>query len=401
MKRPMPRLLSRYLFGDLIPSFGVGLLAFTLVLLLEKVMRIVEWIVRKGVSVTEVLKIFGCLLPNFFVFTLPTALLLSVLLTFSRIQSDNEMYALKACGVSLYRLLPPVYAFGAFVTAVSLFLTGWAGPYAARTFQSMFYSMATQNIFVGLKERVFFDSLPGFVFYVESVLPEQNEIKGVFIADQNLADRPIYYFAEEGRIHGNPETGIITVVLKNGTIHHLERSRGVYQLVHFDTYRVKVNVGAMLASHAGKGQKRHMEGMTLPELRRKIRQGAATEQKARKLRLHYDRRLALPFAALVFCTLGVPLALLSQQAGRYTGFSLSIVVMLLYFVLMQAGSGLTFGGTIPAFVGAWFPNLILGAMGIYLTWKKAEEKPSRILEAYAQFTRDLQIAVHRRFGGSP
>ena len=119
----MPLLLSRYLLGDLIPSFGVGLLAFTVVLLMEKVMRIVDWIVRQGVSVAAVLKIFGCLLPSFFVFTLPMALLLSVLLTFSRIQSDNEMYALKACGVSLYRLLPPVYAFGLFVSALSLFLT--------------------------------------------------------------------------------------------------------------------------------------------------------------------------------------------------------------------------------------------------------------------------------------
>ena len=401
MKPPMPRLLSRYLLGDLIPSFGVGLLAFTLVLLMEKVMRIVEWIVRKGVSIADVLKIFGCLLPNFFVFTLPTALLLSVLLTFSRIQSDNEMYALKACGVSLYRLLPSVYAFGAFVTAVSLFLTGWAGPQTTRTFQSMFYSMATQNLFVGLKERVFFDSLPGFVLYVENVVPEQNTVKGVFIADQNLSDKPIYYFAEEGKIHGNAETGIITLVLKNGTIHHLERTRGVYQLIRFCTYRVKVNVGAMVMSHTVKGQKRHMEEMTLPELRKKIREGAVEEKKARKLRLHYYRRLALPFAALVFCTLGVPLALLSQQAGRYTGFSLSIVVMLLFFVLMQAGSGLTFGGYIPAFVGAWFPNLILGTMGIYLTWKKAEEKPSKILEAYAQLTRDLREAVHRRFGGRP
>lgn len=92
----MPLLLFRFLLGDLVPSFGVGLLAFTLVLLMEKVMRIVEWIVRKGVSVTDVFKIFGCLLPSFFVFTLPMALLLGVLLTFSRIQSENEMYALKA-----------------------------------------------------------------------------------------------------------------------------------------------------------------------------------------------------------------------------------------------------------------------------------------------------------------
>jgi lipopolysaccharide export system permease protein len=393
----MPLLLSRYLLGDLIPSFGVGLLAFTLVLLMEKVMRIVDWIVRQGVSVAAVLKIFGCLLPSFFVFTLPMAVLLSVLLTFSRIQSDNEMYALKACGVSLYRLLPPVYAFGLFVSALSLFLTGWAGPQSTRTFQSMFYSIATQNLFVGLKERVFFDALPNFVLYVEKVVPEKNAIKGVFISDQTLSDLPVYYFAEEGEVRGNAEMGTITLRLKNGAIHRSEGTQGVYQVVRFERYRVKVNVGQMLMPRADKGRKRQMEEMTLPELRQEIMKGGHEEKEGRKLLLNYHQRLAFPCAALVFCALGVPLALLSQQAVRYTGFSLSIVVMLLFFILMQLGSGLTFAGHIPPLLGAWLPNLILGTLGGYLTWRKAEEKPLKVLDAYAQLIRDIQEAVQRRF----
>ena len=394
----MPLLLSRLLLGDLIPSFGIGLLAFTMVLLMEKVMRIVEWIVRKGVSVTDVFKIFGCLLPSFFVFTLPMALLLSVLLTFSRIQSDNEMYALNTCGVSLYRLLPPVYAFGIFISAVSLFLTGWAGPHSTRTFQSIFYSMATQNLFVGLKERVFFDALPNFVLYVENVVPEQSLVKGVFISDQTLTEQPVYYFAEEGEVHGNAEKGTIALLLKNGAIHRMGDNPGVYQVARFERYRVKINIGRMLMPHGVvKGRKRDMEELTLPELRKEILEGTHDEKEALKLGMNYHRRLAFPFAAIVFCTLGVPLALLSQQAVRYTGFSLSIVVMLLFFVLMQLGSGLTFTGYIPASLGAWLPNLVLGTMGVYLTWRKAEEKPLKVLDGYAQLVRDLQEAVQRRF----
>jgi lipopolysaccharide export system permease protein len=396
----MPRLLSRYLLGDLIPSLGIGLLAFTLVLLMEKVMRIVEWIVLKGVSVADVLTIFACLLPGFFVFTLPTALLLSVLLTFSRIQSDHENYALKACGVSLYRLLPPVYALGVVVSAVSLWLTGWAGPQATRTFQSMFYSMATENLFVGLKERVFFDSLPGFVFYVENVVPEERSVKGVFLSDQRLTGQPMYYFAEEGTIHGDTETGTLTLVLKNGTLHRSEGTKKVYQVAHFDRYRVRMNLGEMLLPRTGSERKRKTEELTLPELRRELREGPPSEDEARRLGLNYHQRIAFPFAALVFCTLGVPLALLSHQAVRYTGFSLSIVVMLLFFVLMQAGSALAFSGTVPTFLGAWLPNLVLGTMGVYLTWRKAEEKPLKVLDAYAQLVRDVQEGLRRRLRGT-
>lgn len=393
----MPTLLYRYLLGDLVPSFGMGLLIFTLILLMDKVMRIVEWIVRKGVAVSDVLKMFGCLLPSFFVFTLPTALLLCVLLTFSRIYADNELYALKASGVSLYRLLPPVYVFSALVTAFSLFLTGWAGPLATRTFQSMFYSMATENLFVGLKERVFFDDLPGFVLYVEQVIPEQNKVKGVFISDQTLSKEPVFYFAEEGEVHGNAETGTILLLLRNGAIHRSPGSKDVYQFARFDRYRVRVNLGDLLLKRAGTTRRRQMEEMTLPELGHKIRSESHDEKEARKLRFNYHQRIALPFGAIVFCTLAVPLALLAQRAVRYTGFSLSIVLMILYFVLMQAGSGLAFAGILPAFLGAWLPNLVMGTLGVYLTWRKAEEKPVRLLEVYAQTVQDLQEALRRRF----
>ena len=397
----MPVLLFRYLLGDLVTSFGVGLLIFTLVLLMDKVMRIVEWIVRKGVPIADVFKMFGCLLPSFFVFTLPAALLLSVLLTFSRMFADNELYALKTSGVSLYRLLPPVYTCGVFLTAASFFLTGWVGPQSTRTFQSMFYSMATQNLFVGLKEGVFFDVVPGFVLYVENVVPERNKIKGIFISDQSLSKEPVYYFAREGEITGNPDTQILVLILRDGAIHRAADSVEGYHLAHFESYRVKINLGELLNPRTGTVQKRQMEELTFPELRDEIRGPSQGEVRDRRLRLNYHQRIALPFGAIVFCTLGVPLALLSQHAVRYAGFSLSIVVMLLYFVLMQAGSGLTLAGTVPAYLGAWLPNLVLGVMGVYLTWRKAEEKPLRFLDAYAQLIRDLQEAVQRRLKAKP
>jgi lipopolysaccharide export LptBFGC system permease protein LptF len=161
-----------------------------------------------------------------------------------------------------------------------------------------------------------------------------------------------------------------------------------------------MNLGEMLLPRTGSERKRKTEELTLPELRRELREGPPSEDEARRLGLNYHQRIAFPFAALVFCTLGVPLALLSHQAVRYTGFSLSIVVMLLFFVLMQAGSALAFSGTVPTFLGAWLPNLVLGTMGVYLTWRKAEEKPLKVLDAYAQLVRDVQEGLRRRLRGT-
>ena len=67
----------------------------------------------------------------------------------------------------------------------------------------------------------------------------------------------------------------------------------------------------------------------------------------------------------------------------------------MYYVLLQAGAGLVHAGKIPAVFGAWIPNGVLGSLGIYLLWRKAQEKPLRILEGYAQAVQDLQEAVRR------
>ncbi len=386
-------ILYRYLFKELVPSFLIGLFAFTMVLLMDKIMRIVEWIVQKGVPVGEVVKMFGCLLPQFFVLTLPTALLLSVLLSLSRIYADNELYALKTAGISLYRILPPVYVFAALVTATSLFLTTWGGPRATQAFKSMFYSVASQNLFFGLKERVFFDDLPGYVIYIEHVDPERQKIEGVFIANNNFPQGPAYYFAREGYAYGDVERGKIDLILKNGTLHHSVEERGTYQMADFDTFRMQIDLGFLLET--AKSRERGVEELTLSELRNSIRDRSEKGEDVRRASLSYHQRLALPFGALVLCTLGIPLALLSQRAVRYTGFSLSIVVILMYYVLLQAGAGMVNAGKIPSVVAAWIPNVLLGVLGIYLLWKKAEEKPLKILELYAQAVQDLQDTIRK------
>ncbi len=107
------------------------------------------------------------------------------------------------------------------------------------------------------------------------------------------------------------------------------------------------------------------------------------------------RRFALPFAALVFCTIGIPLALLSQRAVRYTGFSLSIAVVLMYYIFMQAGASLVQAEYLPPLIGAWLSNLLLGTMGLYLLWKKAEEKPIIFSASVVQAIQRLQDLVKK------
>lgn len=383
----MHRTLLRYIAKELVPSFLLGLLIFTLILFMDKITRIVEMIINKGVSLADVLKLLACLVPNFLLLTLPTAFLLSVMLTFNRIGADNEYTAWKAAGVSLYQFLPPIYLFSLLVFSCAAAMSFWVAPHSLRMFNALLRGIATKHALVGLKERVFFDEFPGLVVYIDRGLPGQETLRGVFIADQNLSEDPVLYFAEEGTFSTDEASGRITAVLRHGCIHRRVSKKETYQILYFDTYTVHLRLDQKLLPQVSRTLKN--EELSLAELRAKIREEAAKGKDVTGDRIDFHTRVALPFACFVFCTLGIPLALGGRRTVRYTGFSLSIGVVLLYFVLIKTGWSMTKTGLIPAWLAPWVPNLSLGAGGTYLLVQKAREHPVRVIEWYEEGTARL------------
>ena len=94
--------------------FGLALLIFTFTFFIYRVFQLTEMVVNRGMMLSDVLKVFAFASPYFFMFTIPMSVLFAVVLTFLKLSSDNEIIALKAAGISLYRLLPPVYMLAAF-----------------------------------------------------------------------------------------------------------------------------------------------------------------------------------------------------------------------------------------------------------------------------------------------
>lgn len=106
--------------------------------------------------------------------------------------------------------------------------------------------------------------------------------------------------------------------------------------------------------------------MTIPELRRTIRQRAARGEPTEDLRVSFHQRFAAPAACLVFILLGMPLAVRFRRSGTGVSGGLTIVLALIYYLLMVFGQTMGNNGVIPPFLASWLPNLILGSLGVFL-----------------------------------
>jgi lipopolysaccharide export system permease protein len=371
----MKKTLYRYLLKELFPSFILGLVGFTFVLLTGRILQLIELFVNKGIALSYLLRLVYYLIPSFLVLTIPMATLLSVLLTFNRLSSDNEVTALKASGVSLYQMTPPVAILAAVSFAATTLLSLYSLPQANHASRSLLFQMASTKAHAGVKERVFNDDFEGLVLYVEKIGPDPAEWQNVFLSDSRNPAETVSILAPQGTVLSDPQNMTVTLRLKNGAIHRLGNKPDSYQKIDFDRYDLRLDLKAAWRDRPE--DKKHPADMSLPELARTIRLLRAQNADTRPQWVKVHEKFSIPFACLVFGLIAVPLGVQTRatRAGKSTGFAWSIGVLLIYYLCTNTGTSLAERGAVTLELGMWVPNLLFLGLGFYLLVKAAQESP--------------------------
>src|SRR3989338_1742132 len=106
------KILRSYIMNELLTAFALSLAVFTFVLVMGNIVKLAEMVITKGVDLVYVVKLFGYLTPYLLSFSVPMSILTATLLCFGRLSSDNEITAMRASGVSLYKMSFPVIMIG-------------------------------------------------------------------------------------------------------------------------------------------------------------------------------------------------------------------------------------------------------------------------------------------------
>ena len=242
----MKTILYRYLFREIAATFLFSLAVFTLVLFMGKVLQLAELVFINGVSLKNILRLFLYLLPSFSLVTIPMSFLLSVLLTFARLSTDNEITALRSSGVSLYGLLPPVLGAACIAYALTAFITAYALPWGQNSFRKLMFDFLDTTQTLDLKEAVFNDQFPGLIIYTEHFNPRDSSMAGIIIHDSRDGQEQSTIFAREGVIRRDPEQRSVRLHLSDGSIHHLMSQMG-YRLIAFVDYDIVINFAKPVA----------------------------------------------------------------------------------------------------------------------------------------------------------
>jgi lipopolysaccharide export system permease protein len=382
----MKRILNLYIIREIASLFLLGIMVFTLILLMGRLIKLTDLVIARGVPLADVGRMILYLMPSFLVFTIPMAFLLAVLLAFGRLSADNEITVMKAGGISLMQLMPPVVLCGICAALLTLAASTVGVPWGNSAFKRLSFSVLKQNVTATVREKIFWDDIPGIVMYTEHYDEEHHTLKGVVIHDGRDQSRPLTIFAADGVIGGGPGRNDIRLVLANGSI-HAAVTADEYRLVHFGEYTMTIGGGAQ-----GSGLGRNELDMTVPELRQQIDSPASSNAVRLKMQSEFHSRFAFPFASLVFAVVAVPLGMQNRRSGKSAGFSTSIGILLAYYVVQSLLRTLAEKGTLPPALALWLPNLIFLVLGWYLLRLASQERTLRLFPMFDMFRRKQKVA---------
>jgi lipopolysaccharide export system permease protein len=363
---------NRYIFREMLPPFCINVLIFSFLFIMTRMVEITNWVVNYNLNVLSVLALIAYMMPWFLMFIFPMSVMMSILLTFLRLSSDNEIVALKSCGLSIYGLLPPVIIAGIAGCLLTGFVTLYGVPQAKTALEDMAMKVAASNIDIGLKERTFNDAFKDVMLYVNRIDLKEKKLIDVFIEDKRRPDVISTVVAPEGRLYSEPEKLMYHLVLFNGTIHQTNRKDRSANSISFNTYKLSLDLQKEFSNTDTRHKSR--EEMSIAELRQFMADRPEKDEDYYDAQIIMHRRFSIPVACLALSLIAFPLGIQSKTTKRSYGLILCLFFFLLYYLMLTAGYAFGENGAYPPAIGMWVPNAVMGGLGLYFLFQTARER---------------------------
>lgn len=408
------RTIAKYILQELIGPFSLGLVLFTFVLLMDRVLDLIELVVNKGVEITVVLEMVLYIMPSFLVLTIPMGVLVATLTAFGRLSTDSEITAMKASGISLYMLYWPVLAFSVTASALTFWVYATLLPWGNHQFRIVLYELARTKATIGLKQQVFDNTFPGLTIYIDEINDQDKSFRGVMVSDTRDPKNALIIFAREGRLITDEKALRVILRLTDGVTHpkDVRQNPLKYQIVAFPTLDYTLRLQAetpekidvpvtdremsvpqlwkeyfvarqqeILQPTPGAFQTvvKTIETAGLGFYWKEIAVGFVKDSLfllspfSSHFLVEIHKRFAFPFACLVFGLIATPLGIQSRRAGKSGGYAISLVLLLIYYIFIMSGESFGDDGKLPVLVAVWTPNLLLGGTGIVLLKRVARQ----------------------------
>ncbi|QIQ87943.1 LptF/LptG family permease [Erythrobacter sp.] len=394
--------IDRYIFRlTIVPMLGVFALAASL-LLLDKMLRLFDFVAVEGGPVAVVFKMLGALIPEYASLAIPLGLLLGVLLAFRKLATSSELDTMRAVGLSYNRLLRVPYAITLVLLAVNVALVFYIQPVSRYYYEQMEYDLRSGALGASIKVGEFTTLADRMALRIEASEDDGRRLMGIFARVSNSEGQVLSISAREGAFlatSDDPDTIILrltegTIVQDKGLD---EAGEETPRVLSFSRHDLPIDLPAIEEFRARGDETREF---ILPELLRIGWSAQAPPSQRDASQASFNFRLVEIVMMLLMPLLAVALAIPPKRSSSALGVFVSIVMVVAYHKVNEYGEDIAALGRVDPIIALWGPFFLFAALIIWMYYRVAYVPGGQAIgaleTAFAKLTKRLGKLFKRR-----
>lgn len=351
--------VDRYLFKLIIvPLLGTLVIA-AMLLLLEKMLSLFEFVVNEGGPASVVFRMLGNLLPEYLGLGIPIGVTLGILLGFRRLALNSELDALRSVGIGYRRLLRVPYVLATFFAIINFMIVGFLQPYSRYNYEGLQFELRSGALGASIRVGEFTKIAKGTTFFVRESFDKGTDLRGVFLRSSTGDGKALAVSASRGQFLATDDPDTIILRLKNGTLVHIGPGFAEPRILTFVQHDLPISLPVIerFRSRGGENLER-----TIPELWRVMRDTSASADTRQMAAATFNRRMAQWLVLFILPLLAVGLAVPPKRTSSAIGVFLSIIIMVTYHKSAEYGERMAGIGDIDPALAQWVPFAIFLAL---------------------------------------
>ncbi len=375
------RLISKYLVFAVLPYFVFSWLLLSVILFVQQASRFSDIFFSVNIPANLIWQLTIALVPNVIAFTCPMAILVGTVIGLAKMQTDNELVAIRASGVGNLQIMAPFAIVGVLLSIFAFFVNLEGVPFAAQLVRKVALETAIKKLESPIEPGIFNSEVSGYTIFVRDGDPDSGRWNNIFIYSENASNGTTRLItAKRGRIDVSEQ--LSELVLEDAVVSTIPTEPGLGKYVSENLGEIRLAIktrrGQLIERLSNSDGS--IEELGLSGLADYASSGEGTDRI--EAQILWQRRVILSITPLIFSLLGAAMILRFNRGGRGLGVLLALLTLIGYYLLALLGEQLARSGTIAVSLGSFIP---IAASILAIVWFNYSPKIGRFEYLFARF----------------
>tara|TARA_B100000678_G_scaffold261631_1_gene243256 strand:+ start:569 stop:1762 length:1194 start_codon:yes stop_codon:yes gene_type:complete len=341
-----------------VPLFSTLLIA-AMLLVLDRMLRLFDFVASEGGPVDVVWKMLANLLPEYLGLGIPIGLMLGTLLAFRKLATTSELDVLRAVGMGYGRLMRMPYVYAAALALLNLGIVGFVQPWARYNYEELRFDLRSGALGAAIKVGEFTSFGDKMTLRIERSQDNGAHLSGIFVNTIQKNGGWVSVTAQNGQFMATDDPDTIIFRLTDGTLVNKSPEFGKPRVLRFTQYDLPIPLPAMQSFRARGDDNREL---TLPQLWTTGHDPTASPELRNASLADFHFRLVEAMTIFLLPMLAVALGVPPKRSTSALGVFLSIVMIVTYHKINEYAQDFGSLGRVNPFFALWVPFAMFCAL---------------------------------------